>query len=341
MNSITKDCLRLWLNQLVQRQTLIAPHDIDGILLYKKVKSSEEIVFNYIRPKMSPKEYFFPPTEQLFTINFENKCITIDETIPEINQIIFGIRPCDAHGLKILDDLFIETEPSDPYFINRRKNTLLIGLACKKMGDTCFCDRMGIAADNDKDVDVMLYETDDNYLVKTITENGRLITIDLLVESENILDSELTSDNQASLSNDQMLLPNPQSWPSYFTDVGWERLSERCLSCRVCAYVCPTCRCFIVRDEDLQTNGKQYERIRCWDSCTGSNYRKIAGGHNPRPDNSQRLRNRFFCKFYYYPEQYGSQACTGCGRCIDSCPVNIDITEVLDYLITQKVIHPT
>jgi ferredoxin len=61
-------------------------------------------------------------------------------------------------------------------------------------------------------------------------------------------------------------------------------------------------------------------------------YRKIAGGHNPRAEKADRLRNRFYCKFYYYPEKYKTVACTGCGRCIDSCPVNIDITEVLENI---------
>mgnify|MGYP001094651730 CR=1 FL=1 len=48
--------------------------------------------------------------------------------------------------------------------------------------------------------------------------------------------------------------------------------------------------------------------------------------------NGMRLRNRFYCKFYYYPQQYGPIACTGCGRCVESCPVNVDITEVLDFM---------
>jgi Fe-S oxidoreductase len=89
-----------------------------------------------------------------------------------------------------------------------------------------------------------------------------------------------------------------------------------------------------VRDEALPAAG-QYERIRCWDSCAGENYRRIAGGHRPRAEKGERLRNRFECKFYYYPEQYGlseTVACTGCGRCVDACPVNIDITEVLTEL---------
>jgi sulfhydrogenase subunit beta (sulfur reductase) len=124
-------------------------------------------------------------------------------------------------------------------------------------------------------------------------------------------------------------------WPAHFDDEYWEAMAERCLSCRICAYVCPTCRCVDIRDEAIPSgNGHNaYERIRCWDSCAGAVYRRIAGGHNPRSEKGQRLRNRFFCKFEYYPEQYGPSACTGCGRCIDACPVNIDITEVLGHLV--------
>ena len=36
-----------------------------------------------------------------------------------------------------------------------------------------------------------------------------------------------------------------------------------------------------------------------------------------------------FCKFLYMYEDYGVQGCVGCGRCIEVCPVNIDIVEML------------
>jgi ferredoxin len=41
------------------------------------------------------------------------------------------------------------------------------------------------------------------------------------------------------------------------------------------------------------------------------------------------LRQRFAHKLLYFPERYGALACTGCGRCIRACPVNIDIREVI------------
>ena len=44
---------------------------------------------------------------------------------------------------------------------------------------------------------------------------------------------------------------------------------------------------------------------------------------------NHRLRNRFYCKFMYYPVDFGPLGCVGCGRCIDACPVNIDILEVV------------
>jgi sulfhydrogenase subunit beta (sulfur reductase) len=141
-------------------------------------------------------------------------------------------------------------------------------------------------------------------------------------------------DSLATLRHSAFAIPDSPAWPAQFDDTFWAEMAERCLSCRICAYVCPTCRCFDVRDEPVQTgNGhNRFERIRCWDSCAGTTYRQIAGGHNPRAAKGERLRNRFMCKFYYYPEQYGPIACTGCGRCVDACPVNIDITEVIQRL---------
>ncbi len=328
MSTISREALSNWLDSLAQEQTLVAPKDVSGVLLYRPVQSSAEVVWDYVRPVMSIKEAFFPSTERLLTIEKNGQTVKLSEFRTADEQILFGGRPCDARGMLALDALFIETEPVDSYYARRRENTTIIGLACTEMADTCFCTSTGGAPDDSTGMDVMVYQVEGGYQVRALTEKGERIW-----KAEGGRRKAEWSEN-AARRTPHFALPEKDSWPAQFDDSFWEEMSERCLSCRICAYVCPTCRCFDVRDEALYGNNgaNQFERIRCWDSCTGTAYRSIAGGHNPRAAKGERLRNRFFCKFYYYPEQYGPTACTGCGRCIESCPVNIDITEVIQHL---------
>jgi len=328
---ISQTELESWLDGIANARTLIAPRQVSGIMRFCQVEKSDEIAWHgktqktklASRPVMSIKEIFFPPTERMFKIKKNRQEIHLEETYPDWETIVFGVRPCDARGVKLLDALFLDTNPVDSFFARRRGNTTLIGLACKDLGPTCFCTSVGGTPNDSHDMDIMLYEKDGDYVVEAVTEKGRFL----------ILSGEWKETDLGSRQfNDKEHFPVPEKgrWPEHFNDEYWSRISERCLSCRACAYVCPTCRCFSVRDEIIKPG--EFERIRCWDSCAGENYRRVAGGHKPRAEKSERLRNRFFCKFYYYPEQYGlgtSSACTGCGRCIDVCPAGVDITEVL------------
>jgi len=325
MALLSPDALTEWLDRLAETATLIAPRLVSGVLLYRRVSKSAEIAWGCSRPVMSAKEVFFPPTEQLFTIQKTGQEVTLQESQPDGETILFGVRPCDARGVRLLDAMFLDTEPVDPYYARRRANTILIGLACPEVGETCFCTATGGAPDDDRDVDVMLVEVDGGYALKAVTDKGKTLADGLaLTISDRV---EAPARPRPTPKNQVQAI----SWPKHFPDSYWARISERCLSCRACAYVCPTCRCFTIRDE-MTASPAEFERIRCWDSCGGENYRRIAGGHKGRAEKGERLRNRFFCKFYYYPEQYSlgeTTACTGCGRCIDVCPVGVDITEVL------------
>jgi sulfhydrogenase subunit beta (sulfur reductase) len=230
-----------------------------------------------------------------------------------------------------LDAIFLDSPPVDPYYASRRENTVLIGVACQEMDPTCFCTSVGGSLNESEDMDIMLFAEDGSYLVEAVTQRGYS-----LIPAEEWKETEV--EPSTPRINLGVAVPEPQSipWQEHFEDTFWQDVAERCLSCRACAYVCPTCRCFSVRDEALGAG--EFERIRCWDSCEGLNYRRVAGGKKARPEKGERLRNRFFCKFYYYPEQTGlatASACTGCGRCIEVCPVGVDITEVLIALGRQ------
>ena len=77
---------------------------------------------------------------------------------------------------------------------------------------------------------------------------------------------------------------------------------------------------------------KEGVRFRCWDSCMFSQYTAMAGGHNPRPQKKERVRNRFMHKLNYFEERYGKTLCVGCGRCVEKCPVALDITRLIDEI---------
>jgi ferredoxin len=94
--------------------------------------------------------------------------------------------------------------------------------------------------------------------------------------------------------------------------------------------VCPTCHCFDIVDEaEGVTSGT---RRRNWDTCQASRFTVHASGHNPRPDQSARFRQRLTHKFHIYLTRFGEVLCTGCGRCSKACPGGMDLPEVLQAI---------
>jgi ferredoxin len=325
MKTTSKSSLAAWLDALAERFTVIAPRLVEDELLYRPVPSSAEIAFDFERTTLSPKTFFLPDTQAILEIEKRDKEVTLAEPALAREQVILGVRPCDARALRALDALLLDRPPPDAYYAERREKTTLIGLACPRLWDGCFCTSLGSGPDDASGVDLMLYEGDSGYWLAEITDKGAALLAGLEVEET---DGEPPASDPAG---EQVPVLPPEAWGALFDDLYWQRLAERCLSCHACTYVCPTCRCFDVRDETTAA-GPRYayiERLRAWDSCMAAAYRRIAGGHNPRPARAQRLRNRYYCRFCYSPVDFGAVACVGCGRCIAVCPVGIDIAEML------------
>jgi sulfhydrogenase subunit beta (sulfur reductase) len=350
MKYVTQAQLNEWLDSLASQVSLVAPVDVGGPegstgkLLYRPVGSSAEIdaavchsgpmptqrrtmdgaSARFERTDMSPKTWLFPETEPILIVE-QGKETTIRQPPAPRPTVVFGVRPCDARGALAIDALFLDKAPGDGQYARHREASTLIGLACPQQWESCFCTVVGGAPNGTDGLDVLLTELDGGYAVEVLSEKGAKVVASLAGEERDV------TLPAPKLREGLPTLRASDGWEALFNEQFWQRVSDRCLSCRTCTFVCPTCRCFDVRDEVVTRRpGEQvYERLRAWDACTSAAYRRIAGGHNPRPTQEHRLRNRFYCKFMYYPEDFGPLGCVGCGRCIDACPVNIDILEVI------------
>ena len=260
-----------------------------------------------------------PLSEVLFTVDKENGNIKLMPATVDEEMVLFGLRPCDAKGMAVIDEPLLAA-PADDLYQQHRAKTTLIGLACSQAGPECFCTSMGTAPDDPSNLDIMLTRVNDSYIVQATTEKGKA-----LLPSDLIAQSEVTPPPP----------PSPQAVPTegivevmrgVFESPYWSRLADRCLHCNLCAYVCPTCYCFDIRDY-VDEGG--IERVRSWESCQSPGFTRLAGGYDPRPTKGARLRQRFYHKLSYFPEHFGHIGCVGCGRCVRYCPVNIDIREVI------------
>ena len=114
-----------------------------------------------------------------------------------------------------------------------------------------------------------------------------------------------------------------------FNSPEWDELSQTCLGCGTCTFVCPTCQCYDIKDFNT---GHGVVRYRCWDSCMYSEFTKMAHGNN-RLTQKERFRQRFMHKLVYYPENNeGLFSCVGGGRCLTRCPISMNIVKVMKKL---------
>lgn len=316
-------------DELIRDHEVIAPKDE---LSYGEIKSASEIHLSAGgKPAKSLKEFFLPQREVLFEYQLsakEAKLVTLPSSADAV-RIIFAARPCDAAALPILDKVFA-WDHLDSSYLWRREKTIIISLACEQPAKSCFCVSLGGSPAGIEGSDLLLTPLGDAYHVQIISERGKA-----LVErySGSFQESDQRRDRERALREhewrekitkrvDVERLPNTLS----FENPVWQTITQQCVDCGICTFLCPTCHCFDIQDEGNPDDGS---RIRLWDSCAFRVFTKTAV-HEPRATHHSRYRQRIMHKFSYYLENFGKILCVGCGRCIQHCPVSIDITEVLD-----------
>jgi len=101
---IEKNRLTKLLDKLAQDYHLLAPVRENNVS-FRHVESGSEVTLDYINTVLSPKNAFFPQTETLFRFSRDDSRGFRAEPGAEADreQVIFGIRPCDARRLRVMD----------------------------------------------------------------------------------------------------------------------------------------------------------------------------------------------------------------------------------------------
>jgi sulfhydrogenase subunit beta (sulfur reductase) len=342
---IKKSELPALLSSLLDHYRVYAPVRHQGMTNFEEISTADQVDLSQVNTTLSPKSLMLPQSESMFEFTLMR---TSDQAglLREIEKdfsprAIFAIRPCDAKSFQLLDLNFDTSSYRDPWWMGQRQSTTLVGLGCNQPCSTCFCTSVGSGPFSTDGLDLLLTDVGDEFAIQTLTEKGKELLRKTSVESEG---SEATANavrarQEASLQamKSAVYTENLERHEvkALFDGDFWNELHFACINCGVCTFVCPTCWCFDIQDEVHKGNGI---RLRTWDSCMFPLFTLHGSGHNPRSQKLQRLRQRFMHKLKYFVDKYDrGVACVGCGRCVQLCPVNIDIRKVFELMNSLKV----
>ena len=262
--------------------------------------------------------------------------------------LIAGVKGCDLQSLKVQDFVFRQGDLEDPFYAKKRDEAFIIASDCTYANETCFCLAMDGAPYPKRDYDISLSLSGSYLVAEAGSDKGENLVkkYNMFFKSTSRRDVEGRDKKRKSVSNQVEEFMRERRTPdakavrgavkkSYDKVEMWEDFASTCVECGACNLVCPTCHCFLLYDEKAK-DGKENRRVKIWDSCLYKTFARVAGGANPRRHLYERLRNRFDKKFEFFPEVLNHVACTGCGRCIEACPGNIDIREVLKGAVSGK-----
>ena len=268
----------------------------------------------------------------------ENGNLNFDQCSAQQRPLaIIGVRACDLSALELQKKHFLNPYAEDPWFKQRYESLLIIAVNCSHSADTCFCHVTGDGPSVKGGFDIALHELDDGFCLTTGTKKGEAVASELPLED--LLDKHEKAaviQIKRCIESQQLTLPEnvKDKLLAQLENPYWEEIGKRCLSCGNCTAVCPTCFCHQQRDE-LSFADNTGAHYRQWSSCFSHNHGYISG-YSFRPTSSKRYRQWLTHKFANWYDQYGRSGCVGCGRCINWCPVGIDVTHELKVLCEDQ-----
>lgn len=330
--------------------------------LYAPIKKEESVDYEEITVEKLDSIHYdgSTPTTPLkaFYLPVKENVVNISKKLP---RIILGVPNCDLIALDLLDNIYLDEEYVDPCYKQNRENTIVFGKDCYQCNppleqkeevtpnkqdktaeskrkrsygikDSCHCTAYKINPYPEKNCDVSMSLAEDKVYLSPVSDKGiALLEKFKLIdnESQDSLPETVTSKRQQAvkyLQEQNKDLPDEVETRKIIekdNDQIWENFSEDCVSCGACSFICPTCHCFLLIDK------RSFEKVRNWDVCQYPGFARVAAGEDPLDKLSERFQFRYFCKYSYKPDMFKAIACTGCGRCIDTCIGKIDKNKLI------------
>lgn len=300
---------------------------------FASVRDGEKLNLEGHRLPDPVRMFFYQPREQVYPVNTGDRKV-----------LIAGVKACDVRGLQVLDTALLEQDFVDPAYQKLREQITLISSDCTTAAPTCHCTLVDGTPYLERGYDLNISRIDERYLMTIGSTNGEelanLIRKHIPVEESSSFHHDVVSENRRKMTSrvkDQnQEYSQRQSYGNLSgqSESAWQEESRKCVGCGGCTNICPTCHCMILNDE---SSGKDFVKVREFDSCQLHGYARVAGGGSPRPRMNQRFRHRYLCKFQYMPANFDQLGCTGCGRCIDVCPGGIEFRAVTTRLTGSQI----
>ncbi len=341
---LPKDAFESLMRGLIATDEVIAPKRV-GVNAKGKplhhflpIQDFKEMELDYESSEFSAKSYFLPFQETLSTFRFKEGGDWAQEIQYEDRpRAIVGLHACDIHALIKLDKVFTKEFFPSPYYLSRRRNTLVVGVDHAPC-EGGFCRSLGTDTVS-HGFDLFLTDLGDRYFVAVGSDHGFSLiqghgaravteadTRDYLAARRKIAAGFKTTVQAQNL---------PNLLDIRFESKVWERWGEKCLSCGSCAMVCPTCYCYGVA-EDVSMDFREATKVKRLYSCNLVDFALVAGGHNFRPDPARRLKYRYYHQYRGFVETYGEPKCVGCNRCGRTCLAGINPPEVIGDLQAEE-----
>jgi anaerobic sulfite reductase subunit A len=312
-------------NKILSEYRVVAPkrkHGAGGfsdmdLIAYDEIGSLREIVFTE-KTHSSAKSVLFPTREAMFNCSVDG----LEEVTPDNRPTVVFLRACDANALKVTDEVFLRNGGyADSYYGRRRANLKIFLLECPEQFGSCFCVSMG--ANRTDDYSVFLREDSDGYAVRVKDDDF----LEFFPEDRSAdVSPRFVTEDRAGLE------VSKEIDNSIFADDIWKEYTRRCIACGRCNTSCPTCTCFSVQDVPDSDGEGGNKRKRIWSSCQVKNFARLAGNHDFRVPNGDRMRYKVLHKIRDFTKRAGFHMCTGCGRCDDVCPEYISMFKCIEKI---------